>query len=159
MYEELDYTFKTLFEFICHGNFMRENEDEAWDFLEDLLWKTMYLDSPSENPNTSTSTNKGMIYSVETSIAIEDKIVALKGKTEALETLSALYISQINEVQTLTYFNCGTPNHVIKECPLLLNLMHLIPKQANALYPRPMNKSYTPIYNPSWRNYPNHSWS
>lgn len=27
-----------------------KNEDEVWEFLEDLVWKIMQCDSPAESP-------------------------------------------------------------------------------------------------------------
>lgn len=66
---------------------MRKNEDEAWEFVEDLAWKTMQWDSLANKPNASISANKGGIHSVDYFIATEAKIKALMRRIEALQLL------------------------------------------------------------------------
>ena len=40
-YEGLDYPTKTMLESMCQGNFLKNDEEKAWEFLEDLVEKTM----------------------------------------------------------------------------------------------------------------------
>lgn len=49
----------------------------------------MQWDNLAEMPNESTSTNKGMICSVDCSVSAEAKIAALIRRIEALQTTSA----------------------------------------------------------------------
>lgn len=76
-----------------------------------------------------------------------------------MKTHSTSELSQVNQLQTPICFNYGTPNYVIEEYLLLMNLMGLVPEQANALYLRPINNQYAPTYNPNWKNHVNLLWS
>lgn len=78
--------------------------------------------------------NKGMIHSADSSITVEIKIMTLIRRIKTLKTPSAPHISQVNQLQTPTCFNCCTSNHVTEESPLLMNPIEQIPEQANALY-------------------------
>lgn len=38
---KFDHTFKIVPKPMCKGEFMRKNEVEMWEFLENLTWETM----------------------------------------------------------------------------------------------------------------------
>lgn len=109
------------------------------EISQKIVYKTMQWDKLAEKPSSSTSMNKGGIHGVNSFITVKAKIGSLMRRIKALETPSAPQMSQMNHLQTPTYFNCRTSNHVMEECLLLVNPMGLIFKQANTLYLRPMN--------------------
>lgn len=87
MNEVLDYMSKTLLEFMCRG-FMGKNDEEAWEFLEDISWKDMQWDSPPENSSLSTSMSKSSLYSFDSFIAAETKVATFRRRIEPLKISS-----------------------------------------------------------------------
>ncbi|XP_074355671.1 uncharacterized protein LOC141695314 [Apium graveolens] len=122
---------------------MDKNEEEAWQFFEEIAEKTMLWESTRElNPEPERS--KGL-HVVGISITTEAKLATLTKRLEALET---------NKVssQFSICANCSSPNHVIDNCPES--------EQVNAMFqPRVRNDPYAPTYNPGWKNRPNFSWN
>ncbi|XP_074336127.1 uncharacterized protein LOC141673290 [Apium graveolens] len=122
---------------------MDKNEEEAWQFFEELAEKTMLWESTRE-PNPEPERSKGL-HVVGISIATEAKLATLTKRLEVLET---------NNVSSQFFIcaNCSSPNHVIHNYPEI--------EQVNAMFqPRVRNDLYAPIYNPGWKNHPNFSWN
>jgi len=84
---------------------MRKTEEEAFEFLEELPEKTMQWESFNEKLSTLNLTLKGGIYSTETSIAVETKIVDLMRRIEALEVKGHSYVNQVNQIFTSSCLN------------------------------------------------------
>ena len=131
---------------MCQGKFMDKNEEEAWQFFEELAEKTMLWESTREpNQETERSNSSKGLHVVGNSIATEVKLATPTRRLEALET-NDMY-SKVSKCA-----NCNSPNHMVENCPKL--------EQVNAMFqPRPRNDTYAPTYNPGWKNHPNFSWN
>lgn len=68
----------------------------------------------------------GRIYNIDSSIAANAKIAVVMRRIEVLETPSAPQVDQANQLHVPTCFNYRTQNHVMEDCPVLMNPMNLI---------------------------------
>ena len=83
LYDGLDYPTKTLLETVCQGEFLIKDEDQRWDLFEDLAEKTIKWESCSDkSKNQNPTTFKTGLYSIESSIAVEAKILHLTRRLE-----------------------------------------------------------------------------
>ncbi|XP_074356421.1 uncharacterized protein LOC141696134 [Apium graveolens] len=131
---------------------MEKDEDQGWEFFEELAEKTMLWEStrePNREPSKHNETlgslaNKGL-HLVGNFIATEAKLATLTRRLEALETtnapsqasMCANYNSHSHEPQNFQEF-----------------------EKVNAMFqPRPRNDPFAPTYNPGWKNHPNFSWT
>ena len=115
VYESVDYSSKTLFEFMSHGDFTRKIDDDAWIFLEEMAEKTMQCEWFNEKPPTTTSTSRSGMHSIENSIAVEAKVATLMRRIEVLESKgTSQQFEQVNQTSMPSYFNCQSPTHVWK---------------------------------------------
>lgn len=73
---------------------MRETDNEAWEFLEDLAEITRYWKSNTEKSLAPHSTAKTNIHSINSSMATKAKLVILMHVIELLENQGFL-VSQI----------------------------------------------------------------
>ncbi|XP_026452315.1 uncharacterized protein LOC113352748 [Papaver somniferum] len=64
-----------------------------------------------------------------------------------------------NQVEMSMCFFCKNSEHLDENCPELHEIKGSRLEQANALYQKHENISYSHTYNPGWRNHPNFSWS
>ncbi|XP_074337006.1 uncharacterized protein LOC141674183 [Apium graveolens] len=120
---------------------MDKNEEEAWQFFEELAEKIILWESTRE-PNPEPERSKGL-HIVGNSIATEAKLATLTKHLEDLETNNV-------SSQFSICANCSSPNHVIDNCPEI--------EQFNAMFqPRVRNDPYAHTYNPGWKNHPSFS--
>ena len=133
---------------------MYKEPNEAWQFLEDLAEKSLQWKTTRE-PEKSTP-SRGGIHQIQTSLAAEAKIATLTRRLEALELQRP---ASVNQVSASMCNGCNAPDHVLEECPLLMNPIDNGCAQVNSTYQRSLNNPYAPTYNPGWRNHPNFSWS
>ncbi|XP_074342937.1 uncharacterized protein LOC141680673 [Apium graveolens] len=152
VYEALDSSTTALLESMCQGKFMEKDEDQGWEFFEELAEKTMLWEStrePNREPSKHNETvgslaNKGL-HLVGNSIATEAKLATLPRRLEALETSNAP--SQASMCANYNSHSHGPQNFQEFE-------------QVNAMFqPRPRNDPFAPTYNPGWKNHPNFSWT
>ncbi|XP_074376981.1 uncharacterized protein LOC141718498 [Apium graveolens] len=131
---------------------MEKDEDQGWEFFEELAEKTMLWESTREpnrelskrNETLGSIANKGL-YLVGNYIAIEAKLATLTRRLEALETNNAP--SQASMCANYNSNSHGPQNFQDFE-------------QVNAMFqPRPRNDPFLPTYNPGWKNHPNFSWT
>lgn len=94
VYKNQTYTSKTLLEPMCQKKIMRETDNEAWEFLEDLAEITRYWKSNTEKSLAPHSTAKTNIHSINSSMATKAKLVILMHVIELLENQGFL-VSQI----------------------------------------------------------------
>ncbi|MFW5438963.1 hypothetical protein [Paenibacillus apiarius] len=128
---------------------MHKDENKAWEFLEELSWKTMQWDTSAEKPATPSTTTKGGIHTVDNSIASEAKLSAVIRRVEALELKPAAQVNNANQVNQAGCNNCFAPNHISEECSQLNNNnMGPSPDQSNYLYQEPKIDPYSSTYNP-----------
>jgi len=66
-------------------------------------------------------------------------------------------LDHINHISTPSCFNCHSPTHVLKDCPLLPNPLADGQDQLNAMFHYQRNDPYALTYNSGWRDYPNFS--
>ena len=99
-------------------------------------------------------------YSIESSIANEEKLAKLARRLEALETKEPSPVNQVspNQFPTMGYTYCQAMNYLFEECHVSQAQQHS-PELMNAAFSRLNNNPYTPTYNLGWRNHPNFSWS
>ena len=72
---------------MCQEKFLQKDENEGWDFYENLAEKIIQWELTSENSRNSNSIcSKGDLHSIESSIANETKLANLARRLEALET-------------------------------------------------------------------------
>ena len=143
IYEALDSPTTALLESMCQGKFMEKDEDQGWEFFEELAEKTMLWEStrdPSKSLESS-STSRG-VHSIGNSIANDAKLATLTRRLEALETSKTP-----SQVSMCPNYNQGFPNYPDFD-------------QVNAVFqPTPKNDPYSSHYNPGWKNHPNFSWN
>ena len=83
---------------------------------------TMQWEEFTKRSSTITPTLRGGVRSIENSIAAKAKVVVLIRRIEALELKGTPpQLDHINQISAPSCFNCHSPNHVLKDCPLLLN--------------------------------------
>ena len=136
---------------------MKKNKNEAWEFLEELVEKTMQWESTNDQLIDKLTSSKGGIYSIESSIATDAKFNTLVRRLEALEMKEKVQVNQTsNQVPMCNGCHIG---YVMEECPSFIDHHDFDPEQINATFARPRNDLYAPTYNPRWRNHPNFSWN
>ncbi|XP_074351553.1 uncharacterized protein LOC141690673 [Apium graveolens] len=150
VYEALDSSTTALLDSIFQGKFMEKDEDQGWEFFEELAEKTMLWEStrePNREPSKHNKTlgslaNKGL-HLVGNSIATEVMLATLTRRLEALKTTNAP--SQASMCANYDPHSHGPQNFQEFE-------------QVNAMFqPRPRNDPFAPTYNPGWKNHPNFS--
>ena len=94
------------------------------------------------------------MHQVSTSLATEAKIDTILCRLEALELKGH---TQVNQVSTSTCNGCNTTDHIMEECPFLMNPTGNEVAQVNAAYYKSTNDPYVPTYNLGWRNHSNFS--
>jgi len=102
---------------------MRNTEEGAREFLEELFEKTMQWKSSTRSFHIEHPTSRGGIHSIETFKVAKAKIIALMHMIEALEVKGSSYVNQVNQISTSSCLNCQAPNHVLEECLLLGNTL------------------------------------
>ena len=84
--------------------------------------KTMRWERFTERSSIITPTLRGDIYSIESSIIVEVKVVAFMRRIEALELKrTPAQLDHINQIFAPSYINCHFPTHVLEDCPLPSN--------------------------------------
>jgi len=97
LYDGLDYPTKTLLETMCQGEFLRKDEDQVWNLIEDLAEKTVQWESCSDkSKNENPTTYKIRIHSIEFSIAVEAKNFHLMRRLELLKAKEQSMVKQVN---------------------------------------------------------------
>ncbi|XP_074374216.1 uncharacterized protein LOC141714604 [Apium graveolens] len=152
VYEALDSSTTTLLDSMCQGKFMENDEDQGWEFFEELAEKTMLWEStrelnrePSKRNETLGSLAKKGLHLVGNFIATEAKLATLTRRLEALKTTNAP--SNASMCANYNSHSHGPQNFQEFE-------------QVNAMFqPRPRNDPFAPTYNPGWKNHPNFSWT
>ncbi|XP_074324182.1 uncharacterized protein LOC141661103 [Apium graveolens] len=151
VYEALDSSTTALLKSICQGKFMEKDEDQGWEFFEELAEMTILWPStkePNREPSKYNKTlgsfaNKGL-HLVGNSIETEAKLATLTRRLEALETTNAP--SQASMCANYNSYSHGPQNFQEFD-------------QVNAMFqPRPRNDPFAPTYNPGWKTHPNFSW-
>ena len=146
VYEALDSQTTALLESMCQGKFMEKDEDQGWEFFEDLAEKTMLWEStrePKKSNDSSSSSSRGL-HSIGNSVATDAKLATLTRRLEALETSHSP--SQVSMCA-----NHSSTTHTMQECHNF--------EQVNAMFRNPRNDPFAPTYNPGWKNHPNFSWT
>ena len=146
VYEALDSQTTALLESMCQGKFMEKDEDQGWEFFEDLAEKTMLWEStrePQKSNESSSSSSKGL-HSIGNSVATDAKLATLTRRLEALETSKPL--SSLSMYPNYNFPNSASqPHHEFE--------------QVNAIFQNPRNDPFAPTYNHGWKNHPNFSWT
>lgn len=158
IYEGLNMSSRTMLESMCQGAFMKKNEEEAWEFLEEFSEKTMQWESTNESIYEKPTSSRNGVHSLETSIATEAKFQTLTRRLEALEMKENAHVNQVSNTNP-TCSGCHMVGHVIEECSSFTSQPEFEPEQMNAAFVRPRNDPYSSSYNPGWRNHPNFSWN
>nr|ABD63146.1 Zinc knuckle family protein [Asparagus officinalis] len=104
---------------MCHGDFMRKNADEAWEFLESLSEKIMQWEHCDDRVSSVPHFKSSGLY-LESNIASEAKMATILRRLKALE-IKKRAPAQINHVFAPGCYNCQSPTHISEECPLLGN--------------------------------------
>ena len=114
----------------------------------------------TERSSLITPTLMGDVHSIENSSAAEAKVAALMRRIEALELKrTPAQLDYINQIFTPSCYNCHSPTHELKDCPLLPNPLADGQNQLNAMFHHQRNDPYAPTYNPRWRDHPNFCWN
>jgi len=100
--------------------FLQKDENQGWDLFEDLVEKTIQWELSPEKPRSSQFiASRGGLLSIESSAALEAKIVTFMRRIEVLETKEPVVANQIIPSQlhnpSCTY--CLASNHVFEESP------------------------------------------
>ncbi|WOG92300.1 hypothetical protein DCAR_0311563 [Daucus carota subsp. sativus] len=129
---------------MCQGKFMEKDEDQGWEFFEDLAEKTMMWESTREPKKSIQSSSARGLHSIGNNVATDAKLATLTRRLEALETSKSP--PQMSMLPNYNFQNPGTqPSHELE--------------QVNAMFQNPRNDAFAPTYNPGWRNHPNFSWT
>ena len=71
---------------MCQGGFFEKDENERWDFYENLAEKTIQWEPTNKNSRNSNSISSiGGLHSIKSSIAVESRIANLARRLKALE--------------------------------------------------------------------------
>ena len=92
------------------------------------------------------------MHQVSTYLATEAKIDTILRRLEALELKGH---TQVNQLSTSTCNRCNATDHIMEECPFLMNPIRNEVAQVNDAYYKSINDPYAPTYNPGWKNHPN----
>ncbi|WOH15241.1 hypothetical protein DCAR_0934778 [Daucus carota subsp. sativus] len=129
---------------MCQGKFMEKDEDQGWEFFEDLAEKTMMWESTREPKKSIQSSSARGLHSIGNNVATDAKLATLTRRLEALETSKSP--PQMSMLANYNFQNPGTqPSHELE--------------QVNAMFQNPRNDAFAPTHNPGWRNHPNFSWT
>ncbi|WOG95312.1 hypothetical protein DCAR_0414626 [Daucus carota subsp. sativus] len=129
---------------MCQGKFMEKDEDQGWEFFEDLAVKTMMWESTREPKKSIQSSSARGLHSIGNNVATDAKLATLTRRLEALETSKPP--PQMSMLPNYNFQNPGTqPSHEFE--------------QVNAMFQNSRNDAFAPTYNPGWRNHPNFSWT
>ncbi|WOG92337.1 hypothetical protein DCAR_0311601 [Daucus carota subsp. sativus] len=129
---------------MCQGKFMEKDEDQGWEFFEDLAEKTMMWESTREPKKSIQSSSARGLHSIGNNVATDAKLATLTRRLEALETSKPP--TQMSTHPCYNFQNPATqPLHEFK--------------QVNAMFQNSRNDAFAPTYNPGWRNHPNFSWT
>ena len=85
-YEGLDVSTRTMVKPICGGEFLCKNANEAWDFLEDLSYKTYEWETIREAPSIASKIfmdNEDKL--LNDFIALEDTVLHCEHKLEVFQ--------------------------------------------------------------------------
>ena len=85
-----------MLESMCQGAFMKKNEDEAWEFLGEVVEKTIQWESTNDQSIDKPISSKGGIHSIEYSITTEAKFNTLVRRLEALEMKEKVQVKQVS---------------------------------------------------------------
>ncbi|XP_063938052.1 uncharacterized protein LOC135147928 [Daucus carota subsp. sativus] len=145
VYEALDSQTTALLESMCQGKFMEKDEDQGWEFFEDLAEKTMLWESTREPKKSIEASSSRGLHSIGNNVETDAKLATLTKRLEALESHSG--------PSTLPMFpNYNAPHPEIQQSHDF--------EQVNAMFqPKPRNDPFAPTYNPGWKNHPNFSWN
>ena len=95
VYEALDSQTTALLESMCQGKFMEKDEDQGWEFFEDLAEKTMLWESTREPKKSIESSSSRGLHSIGNNVATDAKLATLTKRLEALETSKSLSLIHI----------------------------------------------------------------
>ena len=85
------------------------------------------------------------MHQIQTFLAVDAKIETLTRRLEALELQKSV---SVNQIFAPICNACSAPDHVLEECPFLMNPIENRCAQVNTIYQKPVNNFYAPTYNP-----------
>ncbi|XP_063942447.1 uncharacterized protein LOC135150236 [Daucus carota subsp. sativus] len=145
VYEALDSQTTALLESMYQGKFMEKDEDQGWEFFEDLAEKTMLWESTREPKKSIEASSSRGLHSIGNNVATDAKLATLTKRLEALESHSGP-----SSMHMFPNYNASHPE---------IQQSHDF-EQVNAMFqPKPRNDPFAPTYNPGWKNHPNFSWN
>ena len=123
---------------------MEKDEDQGWEFFENLAEKTMLWESTREPKKSIESSSSRGLHSIGNNVATDSKLATLTRRFEALETSKSP--PQMSMSPSYNFQNPATqPLHEFE--------------QVNAMFQNPKNDPFAPNYNPGWKYHPNFSWT
>ena len=139
------------------GRFLNLHKGAAWDFFNSLSDNSQQWDFSNQREKSSQVSRKGL-YEVKDDFDFKATLATLSKKVDALTLNQSMnyHPSVASEVCAL-YSNLS---HTSQNCPSLPAYQEAYSEQVHALqsYEKTSNNSYSPTYNPNWRNHPNFSW-
>jgi len=154
VYEGLDQQTRTMVESMWQGGFLPKSARAAWEFLEDLVEKTMQW-ATAHDDNLSSRISRGGLHSISNVSHLESKITVMENMLEGLSP----QMSQMSQTSTVSCSHCEALDHSLSACPYFAHQLATRQEQASMAFQRPKNDLFFPYYNPRWRNHPNFSWS
>ncbi|XP_024027264.1 uncharacterized protein LOC112093315 [Morus notabilis] len=143
-------------EMMCNGEFLQNDPEEAFEYLNELAKKAHTWTGLSATDSTNRSRPVG-IYQLREEDNLKAQIESLTRQIETLKTKEGRGIHMVARAEIQEpCFVYGGVEYLMKDCPAYNEMRRVYEEQYNAL--GSYNKPFSNTYNPSWRNHPNFSW-
>jgi len=141
--ERLNQQTKTMVKSMCQGGFLSKNPTATWEFLEDLVKKTMQWKTAHDDWLSSRFA-RGELHSISDVIHLESKSAVLENMLKGLSPQT----SQLSQTSTVSCSHCQALDHSLSACPYFAHQLAIEQEQVSMAFQRPKNDPFSSHYNP-----------
>ena len=151
IYEDLDQATGTMVGSMCQGGFLNKSETKGWDFLEELVEKTLQWEtSRDEGLHARTNSQMVGVHMVVDTTYIYTRFVTLENMLKGFMLSQTL--NNLSPPRMVSCSRCSSTDYSPSTCPLFAQELVTSPKQGqvNTTFQRPKFNPYSPTYNARW---------